>query len=190
MTEDARVGPEESFVRAATQWAGGARGQVLVDAAAQALVDGLDSPTLRILAGAPRIAVDDEATELGPLVFKELNLRIEPRLSEAAIIAAARLVAADLLAGDGTPREATATLCRMYVASGYVKELADFSGFDDWYDMLRDGIVSGSIAEVDESVMRSAAALAHGLSATAATEAETVTPRARRGRGWWRRWKR
>jgi hypothetical protein len=48
----------------------------------------------------------------------------------------------------------------MYVASGYPEELADFSGFDDWYDMLRDDIVSGSVAAVDEAVMQSARSLA------------------------------
>jgi hypothetical protein len=40
--------------------------------------------------------------------------------------------------------------------------LADFSGFDDWYDMLRDGVVAGSVAEIDEAVMQSARSLAGG----------------------------
>ena len=48
----------------------------------------------------------------------------------------------------------------MYIASDYADELADFSGFDDWYDMLRDGIVAGSVAEIDEAVMQSARSLA------------------------------
>jgi hypothetical protein len=160
MTTEGSTRPEEPFIRSAVRWAGGARGQVLVDAAAHALADGLDSPTLRVLAGAPRAAADEEATELGPQVFEELGLRIEPRLSPAAIVEAARLVAADLVAGHLTPRAATATLYRMYVESDYEDVLADFSGFDDWYDMLRDGIVAGSKAEVDEAVMRSARSLA------------------------------
>lgn len=162
MTSDHDPSPRERFARAAIEWTGGARGQVLVDAAAQALVDGLDSPTLRILAGSPRAAADEEATEFGPLVFEELGIRIEPRLSQAAIIEAARLMASDLLTGRWTPRGATAALYRMYVASDYASELADFSGFDDWYDMLRDGIVSGSVETVDEAVMQSARTLALG----------------------------
>lgn len=170
MTDQDGARPEERFARAAVEWAGGARGRVLVDAAAQALVDGLDSPTLRILAGAPRAAADEEATELASLVFDELGIRVEPRLSDAAIIAAARLMAADLVAGHGTPREVAATLYRMYVASGYAEELADFSSFDDQYDMLRDGVVAGSVDEVDEAVMRSARALAHGLTEMRADE--------------------
>lgn len=35
--------PEERLTRSAVRWAGGARGQILVDAAAR-LADGLDSP--------------------------------------------------------------------------------------------------------------------------------------------------
>ena len=186
MTVDDHAESRTRLSRAAIEWAGGARGQVLVDAAAEALADGLDSPTLRILAGgrraladrgvqdgldsptlrilagAPRAAADEEATELGPAVFEELGLQIEPQLSPAAKVEASGLIAVDLLAGRWTPREATAALYRMYVASDYADELADFSGFDDYYDMLRDGIVTGSVATLDEDVMRAARSLAIG----------------------------
>ena len=162
MTVDDHAEPRARLWRAAIEWAGGARGQVLVDAAAEALADGLDSPTLRILAGAPRAAADEEAVELAPAVFEELSLQIEQRLSPAAIVEAARLIALDLLAGHWTPREATAALYRMPIASGHPDELADFSGFDDYYDMLRDGIVTGSVATLDEDVMRAARSLAAG----------------------------
>lgn len=150
---------EDRFARAAIEWAGGARGQLLVDAAARALAGGLDSPTLRVLAGAPRASADEEATDLAPTVFEELGLHVEQRLSSAAIIDAARLVAGDLLSGRETPRSATSILYRMFIAAGYPAELADFSGFDDWYDMLDQGIVSGSVAEVDVAVVKSARAL-------------------------------
>jgi hypothetical protein len=155
--------PEASrdrFARAAVEWAGGARGQILVDAAALALAEGLDSPTLRVLAGAPRASADEEATELAPTVFEELGLHVQPRLSAGAIVEAARLVASDLVRCHGTPRSSTSVLCRMYVAADYPAELADFSGFDDWYDMLDRGIVSGSVAEVDAAVVAAAKRLA------------------------------
>lgn len=67
------AGALELFTRAAVDWAGGGRGQPLVDAAADALAAGVDSPTLRVLAGAPRAAADEEATELTLLVFEELG---------------------------------------------------------------------------------------------------------------------
>lgn len=50
----------------------------------------------------------------------------------------------------------------MDVASGFADELADFSGFDDCYHMLRGGIISGSVGAVDEAVMQSARSLAAG----------------------------
>jgi hypothetical protein len=58
-----------AFVDAAVDWAAGRRAQPLVDAAAQALADGLDSPSLRMLAGAPRASADDEAWDLAPAAF-------------------------------------------------------------------------------------------------------------------------
>jgi hypothetical protein len=154
--------PRERLTRAAVEWAGGARGQVLVDAAAQALADGLDSPTLRILAGAPRAAADEEALDLAPQVFEELELRVEQRLSPAAIVAAARVIAADLLAGRWTPSEATAALYRMYVASDHANELEDFNRLDDDYHLLRNGVLAASPADIDEDVLRSARTLAAG----------------------------
>lgn len=45
--------PIEQFTEAAVDWAGGGPGHVIVDAAAAALAEGLDSPSLRVLAGAP-----------------------------------------------------------------------------------------------------------------------------------------
>lgn len=50
----------------------------------------------------------------------------------------------------------------MSITSGHPNELADFSGFDEYYDMLRDGIVTGSVAAHDEDVMRAARSLAAG----------------------------
>jgi hypothetical protein len=44
----------DSLTEVAIEWAAGGRGQLLVDAAAEALADGLDSPTLRELAGHER----------------------------------------------------------------------------------------------------------------------------------------
>lgn len=55
-----RSGPLTEFNEAAIEWAAGGRGQGLVDAAAIALAEGLDSKTLRVLAGAPRRFADEK----------------------------------------------------------------------------------------------------------------------------------
>ena len=60
------------------------RDDLLMIGSADALAAGIDSPTLRVLAGAPRFAADEEATELAPFVFEELGLHVHERLSSAA----------------------------------------------------------------------------------------------------------
>lgn len=73
----------EALVDAGTSWAATGHGQPLVDAAALALSAGLDSPSLRVLAGAPKRFADEEATDLAPDVFAELGLEMEEKFSEA-----------------------------------------------------------------------------------------------------------
>ncbi len=66
MTEDSEA--LARFREEAIEWAVGGRGQEIVDAAAMALAEGLDSPSLRVLAGAPHSTADEEAAELGRLL--------------------------------------------------------------------------------------------------------------------------
>lgn len=141
------------FRRAAIEWAAGARGQGLVDAAAQAIAAGVDSPTLRVLAGAPHATAEQEATELAPDVFSELGLDVAERFSADAIIAGAHLVAADVVSGKQTPRAAVRTIYSMYRSAGYPGELAELSGLDDWYDMVDQRVVKGRIEDVDRAVV-------------------------------------
>lgn len=60
---------------AAIAWATG-YGRPLVDAAADVLAAGVDSPNLRMLAGAAARFADEEAAEYGPATFEELDLDI------------------------------------------------------------------------------------------------------------------
>jgi hypothetical protein len=153
----------DAFTAAAVEWAAGGRGKPLVDAAARALADGLDSPTLRVLAGAPRATAEDEATELAPAVFQELGIPIHGRLTTAAIVEAARQRAALFLAHDGRPpRDLARQIYGMCVSAGYPDELAEWAGFDDWYGMLEDGVMTGRVADVDAAVTDAARALAEG----------------------------
>jgi hypothetical protein len=149
----------ELFAAAAVDWAAGGRGHALVDAAAQALATGLDSPTLRILAGASQVSAEEEALDLAPTVFEELGLVIATRLSAAAIVDGARQRALRFLRGDDVARELARDLWRMYVAADYPEELADFSGLDDWYDMIETGVVDGRVKDVDRATADAARAL-------------------------------
>jgi hypothetical protein len=150
------------FTEAAISWAAGGRGQPLVDAAAAALAAGLDSPTLRVLAGAPRAAADEEATELAPTVFEELGMAVAERLSPEAVVQGARQRARRFVAEGGSPRALTADLYGMFIAAGYPDELTAWTGLDDWYDMVATGVIAGTTDEVDAAAVEAAHALAEG----------------------------
>jgi hypothetical protein len=154
--------PIERFRSVAVRWAAGGRGQPLVDAAAQALVDGLDSPSLRMLAGAPRAAADEDAATYGPDTFEELGLDVASRNSESAIIEGARMRAADFLRGELPARELARELYGAWVATGYADDLDDWSGFDDWYEMVDTGVIAGDREKLDQAVHRAAEALVDG----------------------------
>jgi hypothetical protein len=152
----------DALTRAAIDWAAGGRGQPLVDAAAHALAVGIDSPTLRVLAGASRKTADEEATELAPTVFEELGITVHERLSPEAIVQGARQLAGRFLAENGSPRALARDLWRMSVAAGYTDELAEWSGYDDWYDVLEGGVIAGRVEDADAAVVEAARVLAEG----------------------------
>lgn len=151
----------ENFREAAIAWAAGGRGQMIVDAAATALAADVDSPTLRMLAGAPHTSADDEASELAPQAFRELGLDVSERLSPEAYIEAARQQARSFLAGEMSARELTGYLAGFYMAAGYPSDLQTWIGLDDYYDMLRDGVIGGSVLEIDLAVDAAAQDLVH-----------------------------
>ena len=150
------------FREAAIAWAAGGRGEPLVHAAAEALVAGLDSPTLRVLAGTPHSFADEEAAQLAPATFAELGLDIEPSLSSAALIEGARQLARSFLAGHVDARQLTRLLAGLYVQADYPAELNTWMGFDDYYDMVRDGVIAGSVDAIDADVADAARDLATG----------------------------
>jgi hypothetical protein len=153
----------DAFRDAGVTWAGTGYGKPLVDAAAEALAVGLDTPTLRVLAGAPARFADEEASEYAPDAFEELGLDIPEKLSEEAYLELARLKAREFLQQDGSARQLAVELYRLYVNSDYRPELGDFSGLDDWYGLLDEGLVQGDPADVDSAVRESAQRLVQGL---------------------------
>ncbi|XIE81630.1 hypothetical protein AB6O49_34705 [Streptomyces sp. SBR177] len=78
---------------------GEAHAHDVVEAACAALVAGLDSPALRILAGYTRAEAEYEVPDLLPVVLDELDLVFYPRDSEAGQDAAVRALAHQMLAG-------------------------------------------------------------------------------------------
>lgn len=156
------AGALRRFEETAIEWAGTGYGAPLVDAAVAALMEGLDTPTLRVLAGAPMRFADEESSEHAPSVFEELGLSIQEKHSSDALIALAKLKAQRFLEGVGSARTLSADLWMLYVNSGYQTEIVEFSGIDDWYLMLDDGVIQGHESSVDDAVREAARYLVAG----------------------------
>ncbi|MET7600249.1 hypothetical protein ACWERY_29035 [Streptomyces sp. NPDC004082] len=132
---------------AALYGVGEVRAYEVVEAACAALVAGLDSPTLRMLAGCTRGEADYDVPELLPAVCEELSLVFSPRGSVAADEAAVRALARRLLAGTMTPWELT---WQVHQRFGHQLPLAErLAALDDEYGVLEDG---AAVAEVDAEV--------------------------------------
>jgi len=170
--------PLGNFGAAALEWAAGSDGQLLVDAAAEALVEGVDSLTLRMLAGAPRASADEEANELAPRVFEELGLSIPERLSSDAMLAVAPLRAAACLRGDITPRDLAAQMWRIYITTDYATELDGFASFDDAYDLVADGSIPGHSEHIDADVLAAARRLVDTGSSVVPSDPAAAPPAA------------
>jgi hypothetical protein len=166
----------DGFHREALAWAAGGRGKPLVDAAAEALAVGLDSPSLRMLAGATKATSDEEADQWAAKTFQELGLAVADRFSAEAVIAFARMRAWEFLQARGSvyeesPRSLAAEFYGYYVRSDYAAELATWSGIDDEFVMLGEGVFWGSpddimpdlIAELEQLCGRKDPRLPSGL---------------------------
>jgi hypothetical protein len=152
--------PLSRFHYAALEWAGGSGGQVVVDAAALALVEGLDTPALCYLAGTTRLYADEEAEEWAPKAAAELGLCLPERRSIEAYVQVTRLYASRFLTNPNDPRSFARTGYQLCVAANYPPELNVFAGLDNWYDMLCCGFMPGEIVEIDKATISAAEVLA------------------------------
>ncbi|MEV6171785.1 hypothetical protein AB0L99_26665 [Streptomyces sp. NPDC051954] len=128
----------------------------VVTAACDALVAGLDSPALRILAACTRAEADYEVPDLLPPALDELGLTFHPTGSVAGQEAAARALAARMLAGELSPRELA---FRIHHRFGHDLPLVErLANLDDDYDVLEYG--DRTQAQVDAEVTAEALRLA------------------------------
>ncbi|WP_371600845.1 hypothetical protein [Streptomyces sp. NBC_00564] len=109
----------------------------VVTAACDALIAGLDSPALRILAACTRAEADYDVPDLLPPALDELGLTFHSAGSVAGQEAAVRALAARMLAGELTPRELA---FRIHQRFGHELPLAEqLANLDDDYDVLEYG---------------------------------------------------
>ena len=153
----------ESFWEAAVEWAGTGYGKPLVDAAVEALLAGLDTPSLVLLAGASSFFADEEANDLAPEAFVELGLDVPEKFSEGAHVALARIKARQFLWGEMSARQLANELWSLYAACNYSGDLVAASGLSDWYSLLDDGVIPHDEAAVDAQVRECAEELTRGM---------------------------
>ncbi|MEV5173841.1 hypothetical protein AB0L10_22775 [Streptomyces flaveolus] len=124
----------------------------VVTAACDALVAGLDSPALRILAACTRSEADYDVPDLLPPALDELGLTFHPAGSVAGQEAAARALAARMLAGELTPREPA---FRIHARFGHELALVErLANLDDEYDILEYGDRTPAQVDVTAEALR------------------------------------
>ncbi|MFF3604310.1 hypothetical protein [Streptomyces sp. NPDC002463] len=135
----------------------------VVNAACDALVAGLDTPGLRILAARTRAEADYDVHDLLPPALAELGLTFHPVASRAGHEAAARALARRMLAGELKPWELTFRVHRRY---GHELPLTErLAELDDEYAILEYG--DRTADQVDAEVTAEARRLAaHPLAPT------------------------
>jgi hypothetical protein len=119
---------------AAALWSIGAvRSPAVVSSACDALVAGLDGPSLRILAGLTRAEADYDVPAILPAALAELGLAFHPPGSLSGKEATVRALAAQAVSGSLTPRELAAAVHRHF---GHSLPLASrLAALDDEYDL-------------------------------------------------------
>ncbi|WP_237773158.1 hypothetical protein [Streptomyces luteocolor] len=133
----------------AALWSTGETGAAdVVAAACDALVAGLDSPALRILAACTRAEADYDVPDLLPPALDELGLTLHTADSVDGREAAVRALAARMLAGELTARE---LVWRIHQRFGHELPLAGrLVELDDEYDALE--YSDGTPAQIDAEV--------------------------------------
>ncbi|SFD72677.1 hypothetical protein SAMN04487819_102339 [Actinopolyspora alba] len=130
----------------------------LVRVACDALVAGLDSPTLRVLAACTRAEAAERVPALLPVALDELGLVFHPLDSEAGWVAAARILAQRVLAGELTVREFA---WRIHLAHGHELELTELvAGLDDQYTTVGYDVSTPDEAWIDAEVIAEARRIA------------------------------
>ena len=132
--------------------------QAVVGCACDALIAGLDSPSLRILAGLTRAEADYQVLDILPAALAELGLDFYPRGSCSGQEAAVRALAAQAVSGSLTPRELAAAIHRHF---GHGLPLTErLAALDDEYDLGEYATMTHE--QIDREVIAEARRLTHG----------------------------
>ncbi|RNI03695.1 hypothetical protein EEZ25_09730 [Micromonospora aurantiaca] len=125
----------------------------VIEAACDCLVAGVDSPSLRILAGVSPAAGSQELIQWLEPTLDEVGLTYLPQCSQVGEDAAVRVMASRLLAGALTPRE-LARWAHSVIGHDGTPLAEELVLLDDDYDTLEFGEETG--ADIDARVLAEA----------------------------------
>jgi hypothetical protein len=127
--------------------------EAIVDAATNALVAGLDSQSLRVLAGTLPAAAAVEVPELLPRAMRELGLPFFARGGTDGQLPAARALARELTAGAVSARALVARMHRVFGHDTHAL-IEPLVILDDVYDILE--YTGQDEADVERQVLEAA----------------------------------
>lgn len=126
----------------------------VVAAACDALVAGVEAPSLGMLAALSAREADVEVPELLPAVLAELGLAPLPRYGSAGEEWVSMVLAARLVSGRWTARELAREVHRLF--GHRVAAVERLARLDDEYDLIELGYDARPPAEVDAEVLSEA----------------------------------
>lgn len=129
----------------------------LVRSACDALVDGLDSQELRLLAGANGSTSNFEIDDLLRAIASDLGFKMWPHGSEGARFAASLVLAARCVAGQIDPREFAAWMHERIRHGHPDRRVEALVSLDDRYDTVN--YTGESIRAIDGAVLEAAGLL-------------------------------
>lgn len=128
--------------------------------AADALAEGIDTPSLRILAGLESPPNEFEVDRYLKAAADELGVRIPDRAGLVRLLAAT--LAGEIAAGRRSPEDGAKELYQLFRQAELHDELGVWTGLDDAVSLAKQGI-HGDIQEVEKDIVRHARALAERL---------------------------
>ena len=150
--------PFRAFLSAAARWrADAGPAHAVVDAAVEALVAGVDSPSFVRLAGLTRAEADQEVRDLLPDALAELGFPLLGYDDPGNQVLGAAAIAEEYLLGRLTPRELTEQIHRRY---GHQCDplIEALSSLDDDYDTM-EYIPNRTMAQQERRVHQAATRL-------------------------------
>jgi hypothetical protein len=139
-----------------------ANAAMVVAWAAEALASGLDSKSLRILAGLGDSEGSEEVWRYLQQASREIGFELPSETRRIEL--AAGYVAGDIVSGAVSPQAGCANIYALYLAGNYLPSLADWCGLDDMLSLASEGTF-GTVPDAEQDILAEAKKMLAGAPA-------------------------